>query len=138
MNLYQTYSQGATSGLSRVDTILALYDGAILSMENARATLQEGDLVAAYPYLSKAQMYIVGLAQGLDLSRKDITLDFLRLFVFSANCIASRDAAQLADALGAVKTLREGFRQIRPEALRLEQEGVIPALAPIQLVHRSA
>jgi len=60
------------------------------------------------------------------------------LFVFSANCIASRVPAQLADALGVVKTLREGYRQIRPEALRLEQEGAIPALEPIQLVHRCA
>ena len=138
MNPSQSYAQGATIGLSRVDTILALYDGALLALENARATLQAADPVAAYPYLAKAQMYVVGLAQGLDLSRKEITVDFLRLFVFAANGIASREPTRLTAAQGVLQTLRDGFQKIRPEALRLEQEGTIPTLEPIQLVHRCA
>jgi flagellar protein FliS len=139
MNLYQTYSQQpASAGLTRIDTILALYDGAIGAIENARTALAADQSDRAFPHLLKAQQFIQGLASGLDLSQEESTVNFLRLFLFAAQCVESRDLEKLKGAERVLKTLREGFQEIRLQALELERTGQIPPIDSRPLVQATA
>src|SRR5581483_1394384 len=138
MNPYQAYSQSGTTGMTRVDMILALYDGAIRSIENARAALLENNASRAYPHLMNAQQFVAGLAAGLDLSQAEATVNLLRLFEFAAHCIASGSLEKLEGAAKVLKTLREGYQEIRPEAIRLERTGEIPPIQSSPLVRATA
>jgi flagellar biosynthetic protein FliS len=138
MNPYRAYEQSGTTRTTRVDMILALYDGAIASVENGRSALLANDAARAYSLLMKAQQFIEGLAAGLDLSQVEATINLLRLFEFCAHCVGSGSPEKLEAAVKVLKTLREGYQEIRTEAIRLERTGEIPPLESTCLVRATA
>ena len=50
--------------------------------------------------------------------------------------VASGDVGQIEAAVGCLEALREGFRAIRDEAVRLERSGAIPPVRASQLVEQ--
>jgi hypothetical protein len=61
-----------------------------------------------------------------------------RLYEFALHSISLGAATDVETALNVLRVLREGFREIRPIAARLEQSGAIPALDSGSIIEATA
>ena len=127
---YKAYAQQQTrTHSSRIDLLLALYDGAIERLEKAIFALRNGDNSTALPLLARAQAIVMELSAGINLHAGDPnSVNLMRLYEFFAHSIAKREVGTLESVVKSMATLREGFRAIRPEALQLEHGGEIPSV----------
>lgn len=131
MNARDAYKQQQAAGWTRIDMLLALYDGAIARIEQARQALDRGD-PSAVGLLLRSQRIVAELLASLDLQHGQVPRDLQRLYAFVLSCI-SRGTTQDADAaLEVLRTLREGLATIRSEAVRLERSGAIPPVDSIR------
>jgi flagellar secretion chaperone FliS len=128
MNPYQIYQHQKATGWTRIDMLLALYDGAIERLEQAQEALARDDEAAASPLLLRAERIVLELLAGLDLTYGEVPRNLQRLYVHVIRSISSGTARQRAGALEVLRTLREALWEIRPEALALERSGAIPAI----------
>ena len=126
MNPYLAYQNNQNPAWTRIDMLLALYDGAIGRLEAASAALLLNDAVKAGPLLERSLAIVAELAAGLDFRHGELPVNLLRLYEFAVHCIATRTVGKVEDALGVLRELREGMLGIRDEAVRLEREGLIP------------
>ncbi len=82
-------------------------------------------------------MVVCQLAAGVD-PNYDGAANFLRLYDFVIRAISKRTVEQAEAALKVLRTLREGFQAIRPEAVALEKSGAIPPVNATRLVEATA
>jgi flagellin-specific chaperone FliS len=133
----RAYRPAAGAGSTRIDMLLTLFDAAIDRMDRASALLTSEDGEACQMALAqraRAQLLVMGLASGIDLTAGDPTsVDLLRLYEFCARVLASGGREEIVKARDCLATVREGFRAIREEAVRLERSGAIPP-AGVRLV----
>jgi flagellar protein FliS len=137
-NPYMAYQQQGTASLTRIDLILALHDGAIERLEQTLAALKQSAAAEVQLLLKKAELGVLGLANGLDLNGGELQDNLLRLYEFVTHCIKEGSPEKLESALEVLQTLRSGYQEIRPEAIRLEREGAIPSLDSVRLVQTTA
>ena len=128
MNPYRAYQQQTGFGMSRIDMLLALYDGALERLGQACYLLGKGELREAQPLLARVQVLVGGLASGVDASGGTIPQNLLRLYEFVVHCCQAGNLDKVEAALRVMRTLQEGMQAIRPEAMQLERDGQIPAL----------
>jgi flagellin-specific chaperone FliS len=140
MNPYLKYARPEPSaGWTRMDTLLALYDGALERLDRAAALLAAGDAEAAVPLLCRVQLIVTELAAGVRLDvNEELGTNYLRLYEFVAHRLRTPAADGVADARRVLATLREGFEAVRAEANELERGGRLPAADRLTLVHASA
>jgi flagellar protein FliS len=136
MNAYQKYAQHQqVAGLSRIDLLLALYDGALARLTKAEMALTNGDVPVATPYLSKAQLIVTELAAGVRLDvDEQMGTNMLRLYEFVVHELKTPRLESVRNARTILTTLREGFDGIRDEANRLEKSGQLVAADRMQMV----
>jgi flagellar biosynthetic protein FliS len=136
MNPYQKYAQQQqVAGLSRIDLLLALYDGALARLGKAEMALTNGDVPVATPYLSKAQLIVTELAAGVRLDvDEQMGTNMLRLYEFVVHQLKTPRLENVRNAAKILTTLREGFEGIRDEANRLERGGQLVAADRMQMV----
>ncbi|HEX4610970.1 MAG TPA: flagellar export chaperone FliS [Urbifossiella sp.] len=140
MNPYAAYRRPEPStGWTRIDLLLALYDGAIERLDRAEAALVRGDQAAAIPLMSKVQLIVTELAAGV---RTDITpeagTNALRLYEFVTHRLSEPRVDRVRDARKILVTLREGFQAIRAEATEMERTGQFHAASRLQMVLATA
>jgi flagellin-specific chaperone FliS len=123
----RAYQQRAT-GMTRIDTILGLYDQALARISQAENALGRHEQVLARTLMNQAQLAVSGLVCGLEGHADEQSLNFLRLYEFVAHHLSQASPASAQAARQVLQTLREAFEAIRPEAVRLEREGTIPSL----------
>ena len=128
MNPYQAYQAGKSASWTRIDMLLALYDGAVERLELAMQAYERNDATEARRLWTRAWLIVAQLAAGLNFEHGELPQNLGRLYQFCLSRIRLGTPAGLADALRILRTLREGFRGIRPGAIALERQGVIPAL----------
>ncbi len=128
MNPYNKYQEQTSPSWTRIDMLLALYDGAVDRCEQALSALAGGDTVAAKARLVKARLIVMGLASGVVADGDPVTTDILRLFEFCLHQLEKGGEADMRSALNVLRILREGFQKIRPEAVELERRGAIPPI----------
>jgi flagellin-specific chaperone FliS len=128
MKAHQAYQQNRQFGLTRIDTILGLYDGAIERLEK----LTQADAVKAQRLTAEVRMIVAGFASGVAHYPGELAGNFLRLYEFVLHCL---DTNKISDALQIVHTLHEGMQTIRTLALELERNGTIPPLDRSHAVH---
>jgi flagellar secretion chaperone FliS len=128
MNPYQAYQQRQATSWTRVEMLLALFDGAIERLEAAAAAFERNDLATARRLLTRAWLIVGLLAAGLNFDYGQLPQKLGQLYDFALRRIRLYTPQGTADALRILRILREGFQKIRPEAVRLEREGVIPPL----------
>ncbi len=116
MNPYSTYMQQQTVGWTRIDLLLALFDGAIERLLKAREELERGDALAATSLLARAQLIVAELAAGIDLRHGELPRNLLRLYTFAAQRIQLGKTENIDEALHILNILREGMQGIREEA----------------------
>jgi flagellin-specific chaperone FliS len=123
----RAYQQRAM-GMTRIDTILGLYDQALAKINQAEDALSRHDQALATTLMNHAQLAVSGLVCGMDGHADDQSLNFLRLYEFVVHQLAQATPESARAARHVLQTLREAFEAIRPEALRLERDGTIPSL----------
>jgi flagellar secretion chaperone FliS len=128
MRVQSAYRKQRAGDITRIDTILGLYDHALDRIEKAEAAVARQDQAMVRILLNKAQFAISGLVCGVQGHADDLSLNFLRLYEFVVRQLAAATPEGLQAAKQVLRTLREGFETARPEALRLEREGLIPPL----------
>lgn len=136
MNPYQKYAQTQqVAGLSRIDLLLALYDGALARLTKAEMALTNGDVPVATPYLCKAQLIVTELAAGVRLDvDEQMGTNMLRLYEFVVHELKTPRLENVRSARKILTTLREGFEGVREEANRLEKCGQLVAADRMQMV----
>jgi flagellar secretion chaperone FliS len=127
MNPLAAYKQASITTATRIDLLLALYDGAIERIAVAMNCLRDGQPSAAFEHIARAQLIVSGITTGI---RTDIApqlgVSILRLLEFVVYQLAQNNLDGLSAALNVMNNLREGFNTIRPEAIQLERSGQIP------------
>ena len=132
MNPLTAYQQRQALGLTRIDLLLALADGAIDRLDQAAAAFARDDHAAATPLLLRSQRIVAELAAGLDFRYGELPRNLSALYSFVLRAIARGNLANVNAALRVLRPLRDGFTGIRAEAIQLERTGAIPAR---ELVH---
>jgi len=130
------YEQSRALGWTRIDLILAVFDGIVRQLELARARLKANDMRAADDLLARARIGISALAGGC--GGNDQSANFARLYDYLLRHLSQSDAGHISDALGILGTLRAGFEAVRGQARDLERQGIIAALGTQHIVHVSA
>lgn len=140
MNPYLAYRRPEpSSGWTRIDLLLALYDGAIERLDKAEAALARGDRPAALTLLAKTQLIVAGMATGVRAEvDPDGCANVLRLYEFVVRELVKATAEAVRDARKILCTLREGFQAIRAEAVEMERSGRLQSAERLQLVHATA
>jgi flagellin-specific chaperone FliS len=126
MNPSRAYQRHQEAGWSRIDMLLALYDGALERTDRALALLRQQDAAGARPLLARAQLIVTQIAAGIDLGAGETAVNHFRVLEL---CVFSLNRGALADveaARGCLATLRQGFEAIREKARQLELSGAIP------------
>lgn len=120
------YQQPHGTTLPRIDVLLEIYDRLLDHLERARAVLSTVP-DEARRLLTPCSAAVSGLATGLDLD-VNISANFFRLYEYIIHCIAQASDSSLRDAQDILRTLRDGFQAVRPQALDLERAGHIPSI----------
>ena len=126
MNPYKAYQAHRDPGLSRIDTLLALYEAAVEALRGALTAFGTNDVTAAEQRLGRARLAVTGLAGGVDPTQGDLPQHMLRLYEFVLHNLGLGTAEGVTAALDVLQTLQEGMLAIRPDALALERGGSIP------------
>lgn len=127
MNPYRAYQQQAYAAWTRIDMLLALYDGAIEKLREAEAALKRRDLAAAKPLLGKARLILAGMISAVDASQGDMARQFLRLYEFVNHSLQQGRLKDIEGSLKVLETLREGLQEVRPQAVEMERSGQLPS-----------
>jgi flagellar secretion chaperone FliS len=139
MNPYRAYQQQQSlTGWSRIDMLLALYDGAIERLDKAIALLNQGQDKAAEPLLIRVQLIVGALVSGMAENGTETQANLYRLYEFVLHSIRTGGLDNLRAAKNTLSTLREGFQGIRAEAVHLERNGTIPPMDVLRNVHATA
>jgi flagellin-specific chaperone FliS len=139
MNPYRAYQRQNSPAWTRIDTLLAACDGVIERLEKATRAFEQKDDSLAVAKLGSALVLVVELSAGINLDAEDpSSANLLRLYEFVAHCIAERNVVNLKAAVGVMRTLREGFGEIRQQAAELERAGDIPAVGASSMVLTTA
>lgn len=128
MNPYTSYQRQTTPAWTRVDMLLALFDGGIERCEQAVAALERSDSRTAKQLLVKARLIVLGLASGVAVDGDPVTTTFLQLYEFAQHALSQGSVEDVRGALNVLRILREGFQKIRSEAADLERSGLIPPI----------
>ena len=123
------------AALSRIDLLLALYDGALARLGKAEMALTNGDVPVATPYMAKAQVIVSELAAGVRVEvDEEMGTNMLRLYEFVTHELRTPRLANVRTATKILTTMREGFEGIREEANRLERSGELVTAGRMQMV----
>jgi flagellar secretion chaperone FliS len=141
MNPYRTYQQQQQqpTGWTRIDMLLALYDGAIDRLRQASAMLKVNDREKATPLIARSQLIVSELAAGVRVDvNEEMGTNMLRLYEFVIYQLSQGQVKNLEDAIKILRTLREGFETIRGEAVQMERTGQLAAADNLKTLSATA
>ena len=125
-NANRAYAANKYDGMSPERVVLALYDGAIRSMDLARDAIEENDQRVLGEQVSKAMAIISELQASLDKEkggeigdRLDDLYTYVMRGLLEAN--VSKDADRLVEVCSCIKTVRDGWAQMC-DSLTSEQQ----------------
>jgi flagellar secretion chaperone FliS len=136
MNPYQAYKRQRESvGRTRIDSVLALYDGAIERLTTALKLLKAKDRNKAMSYLCNSQLIIMGLATVAPVDRnKELGENLLRLYDFCARCIEKAEVVAVEDAIKILQIIRKGYEAVRPEVAEMERTGKLRPAGSLHMI----
>lgn len=122
MKRLDAYSQPAAPW-TRIEMLLAAFDGIISRLEQAQPLLEEDNMVAAQPLLLRSQQLVLALYEGIDLRYGQIPENMQKLYLFVLTCIGMGPKLDLPAALNVLRTIRGGLSSIRGSASEMERRG---------------
>jgi flagellar protein FliS len=122
MNGFRGYRKAeGSSGWTRIDLLLAVYDKALERLNQAEAALKAGQVSTAVPCIAKAQLAVSVLAGGVRAGEgNEQGVNMLRLYDFVVRELREPRIERIENARKVLDTLRQGFEKIRGEANALE------------------
>lgn len=128
MNPYTKNQQQAIPNWTRIDMLLALFDGGVERCEQMLAAIERQDDAAAKQLSVKARLIVAGLISGVIADGDPVTTTILRLYEYCLHSLNQGGIEDVRGTLNVLRILREGFQKVRPEAVALERSGVIPPI----------
>ncbi len=138
MPSYGKYRENQLRNWTRIEMLLALYDGAIERIARARQLIDNGQQLEAGRLLLRAERIVVELLAGLALDGTELTKNLRKLYLFILDALTKATPHDLEAAERVLRTLREGWERIAPEAIELERKGQIPPVADTRHLELSA
>ena len=108
---------------TRIEMLLAAYDGTITRLEQAQTLLDQNEPLRAQPFLLTSQRLILALYEGIDLRYGEIPANMQKLYLFVLNCIGIGPKLDLPAALQILKIIQSGLQDIRATANEMERGG---------------
>ena len=115
---YQNYQTAEVQTADQRRLIVMLYDGAIRFLKKADAKIEARDFEGAHNYLVRSREIVAELLASLrpEIAGK-VGMNLKRLYVYVFNRIVEanllKDQAMLAEVIGILTTLREGWENIK-------------------------
>lgn len=122
MKRLDAYSQPAAPW-TRIEMLLAAFDGIISRLEQAQPLLEEDNIVSAQPLLLRSQQLVLALYEGIDLRYGQIPENMQKLYLFVLTCIGMGPKLDIPAALNVLRTIRGGLSSIRGSASEMERRG---------------
>ena len=113
---------------SRVDMLLAIYDGALEAIDGVVLAITEERTHEASVSRSRALVLVSLIENGLDLSKGEIPQRIKELCGFVVQALLDLEVDKIRSARNVLQNLRDGFAGIQEEANQLEATGRIPHL----------
>jgi len=134
MRHLRAYSEQPSVRWTRIETLLAAFDGVIAIIEQVQGPLAEDELLKTRQLLT-AQQLVLALYEGIDLRHGEVPENMQKLYLFVLSCIGMGPKLDLPAALQIMQTIRSGLLSIRDEANDLERRGdVSPVTQDAQLL----
>ena len=111
-----------SSGWTRIDLLLMLYDKALASVEACEIALEAGDEVAFRKQEMQVRKVILAIFSGLKPEESEVANNIARLLEY---VLFTFDQRRFEASKKILNQIREGFLQITDEANRMEREGEI-------------
>jgi flagellin-specific chaperone FliS len=127
MNGHLAYQRQQVALQPRIDIVLALYRKTLELISRSRVAGEAGQTDDVRGLLGKAQLIVNSLALGMVGSPGETALNFVRLYEFVNDKLASGNRSDLDAAEEVMRILLEGFETARAEAVALEASGALPA-----------
>jgi len=108
---------------TRIEMLLAAFDGIMSRLERAKALLDEGDAMKAQPLLLRSQQIVLALYEGIDLRYGQIPENMQKLYLYVLTCIGLGSTLDLPAALKILQMIRGGLESIRGSASEMERRG---------------
>lgn len=122
MKRLDLYSQPAAPW-TRIEMLLAAFDGIISRLERAQALLDQNETIQAQPLLLRSQQIVLALYEGIDVRYGKIPENMQKLYLFVLNSIGMGARLDLPAALNVLHTIRGGLDSIRESASEMERRG---------------
>ncbi len=130
-NPSRTYASNKFEGMSPERIVLALYDGAIQSMERARLAVDEDDQKTLGEQLGRAMAILGELQASLDKDkggeigeRLDGLYGYVIRTLLDAN--VNKDGPRIAECRGHIETIREGWAELVEQLAEARSAGAAP------------
>lgn len=114
---------------TRIDMLLALFDGTLDHVEQAIATADSGNQEQSLHHRIRATTLVSVLRSGLDFQCGELPERLNRLYEFVQEGLIRGDMDLMRSGCKVLTEVREGFRGIRSKAIEMEQAGEIEPLA---------
>lgn len=128
MQGYQAYKQSTISNWTRIDMLLAIYDGTLASLDAGIDALNRGDQAAFARHQIKTTRLLILLLDGVNPDGSEVARNVRDLCVYCVEQVTTPVVEQWVHARDILATLQEGFAGIREEAIQLEANGEFPEL----------
>lgn len=124
MRSYNAYQQAAPNW-TRMDMLIAAFDGTISRLEKAATILKtDSESTQAQLLLLRSQRLVCELYAGLNLSYGEIPKNMKQIYLFVLNSIGLGEKLQIEGAVQVLRIIREALGAIRVEANELEKQNL--------------
>lgn len=128
MRRIDAYSH-APPPMTRIELLLAAFDGIASRLEQARKLLEENERAKAEPLLLRSQRIVLELYSGIDLRFGQIPENMQKLYLYVLSCIGMGPELDLPAALDVLRSIRDGLESIRDSATQMERNGELAPLS---------
>jgi flagellar protein FliS len=116
----KAYESTSTLGLSQIDLILKVYDGAITAFKEASQLYSKNDLNAGYEKMEHAKKFITHLYTTLDPEKGGEVAERLgKIYAFVLNqtdvAQATKDLKIIDDNISVLDNLRQGWQGLKDQ-----------------------
>jgi flagellar protein FliS len=114
----KSYENFSTLGLSQLDLILKVYDGAIASFIAARESYKSKDIQSGYEHLEKSKKFVTHLYTTLDPEKGgDIAAKLGKIYAYLLNqanlAQATKELKIIDDNINVLNNIREGWLMLK-------------------------
>lgn len=128
MTQHSTYRRSTATSWTRIDMLLALYDATLFAVERGYEAATAADSKSLLKDRHRTQRLLAELLDGVDVEQGELARNVHRLLTFCLMQTCTADAHDWAACRSILSTLRDAFRDIREQAVALEQSRQIPPL----------